>query len=127
MPFTHEDSEVVITSMLMWNLPHKALSSDSKFDRKESVEAVITNNATDEMGEIVFAVPRNKRMYWDLTSVTLQATVFYDLYITPSVAGIYDLTLDDEGNPRMYLTVKSSRTGFEKKYKVWAYIKRTDD
>ncbi|MBO4605911.1 MAG: hypothetical protein J5667_05175 [Bacteroidales bacterium] len=127
MPFTHADSDVQITSMLMWNLPFKNLTADSPFDRKESVEATITQNAPDEVGEIVFAVPRNKRTYWDLTKVTLQATLFYDLYITPGLSGQYDLTLDDADQPRLELTVKSSRTGFEKKYKVWAYIKRTDD
>lgn len=127
MPFTHEDSEVVITSMLMWNLPFKNITPDSPFDRKESVEGTITHNAPDEVGEIVFVVPRNKRSYWDLTKVTLQGTVFYDLSISPALAGSFDLTLDDEGNPRLELTVKSARTGFEKKYKVWAYVKRADD
>ena len=122
MPFTHEDSDVVITSMLMWNLPHKNITSDSKFAVKESVEATITQGEPNEVGEIVFIVPRTKRSYWDLTEVYLQATVGYDLYITPSIAGAKDLTLDDEGKPRLTVTVKSKRTGFEKKYNIHAEI-----
>ncbi len=126
MPFTHEDSDVIISSMLMWNLPYRNVNSESKFNRKESVEAVITQNAPDEVGEIVFAVPRDKREFWDLTDVTLEANVFYDIYVTPSLAGHHDVTLGDDGNPRLVLAVKSARTGFEKKYKVYGYIKRTD-
>jgi len=126
MPFTHEDSDVVITSMLMWNLPNKPITADSPFNVKESVEAEITHNATNEVGEIVFAVPRAKRNLFDLEHVTLQATVGYDLYITPSLAGSWDLTRDEAGNPKVTLTVKSERTGFEKKYTVYAYVKRTD-
>lgn len=122
MPFTHEDSDVKITSMLMWNLPYKDIDKDSKFKIKEQVAATITQNAPDEVGEIVFVVPRNKRDLWDLTDVTIEATVFYDLYITPSLAGHHDLTLDDEDNARLVLTVKSGRTGFEKKYNVHAEI-----
>ena len=106
----------------MWNIPYKAIDSSSKFNIRESVAAKITHNAPDEIGEIVFIVPRNKRTLWDLTDVTLEATVFYDLYITPSLAGHHDVTLDDEDNARLVLTVKSARTGFEKKYNVHAEI-----
>ncbi|MBR6458082.1 MAG: hypothetical protein IKS71_05745 [Bacteroidales bacterium] len=123
MPFTHEDSEVVITSMLMWNVPYKDIDkNNTKFLVREQVAANITQNAPDEVGEIVFVVPRNKRTLWDLTDVTLEATVFYDLYITPSLSGHHDLTLDESDQPRLVLTVKSARTGFEKKYKVHAEI-----
>ncbi len=122
MPFTHEDSDVKITSMIMWNLPFRDPDASSKFAVKESVEATITHNNPDEVGEIVFIVPRSKRNLWDLTDVTLEATVFYDLYITPSLAGHHDLTLDDSDQPRLTLTVKSARTGFEKKYRVHAEI-----
>lgn len=126
MPFTHEDSEVVISSMLMWNLPFKNIDSSSKFLIKESVQATITQNEPDEVGEIVFGVPRSKRDLWDLTDVTLQATVPYDVYISPSLAGHWNLTLDDNDKPKVFLTVKSARTGFEKTYSVYAYIKSTD-
>ena len=123
MPFTHEDSEVVITSMLMWNLPFRNITPDDKFSVKESVEATITQNEVGEEGEIVFIVPRAKRNLFDLEDVTLEATVGYDLYITPALGGRhYNLTLDDADQPRLELTVKSARTGFSKKYKVHAEI-----
>ena len=107
-PFVHDD--VNISSMIM-------LSTGMEI--QSSLEAVIDQEA----GTIVFAVPRVERAKFDLTKVKLTATIFFDAYITPKLSDrIWDVTKDDEGNPRITLTVTSAQTGTSREYQVWGYV-----
>ncbi|MBR1873044.1 MAG: hypothetical protein IJ795_07555 [Bacteroidales bacterium] len=106
-PFVHDD--VQITSMIM-------LSTGAV---RTSVEATIDQEA----GTIVFVVPRSQKDNFDLTKVKLTATVFFDAHISPQLGDrFWDVTRDDEGNPKITLTVTSVQTGTSKQYQVWGYI-----
>lgn len=107
-PFVHNDVE--ITSMVLLT---------TGFDIQSSLEA----NIDQEAGTIVFVVPRAQRNNFDLTKVKLTATVWFDAHISPKLSDrIWDVTKDDEGNPRVTLTVTSQQTGTQKQYQVWGYV-----
>ncbi len=107
-PFVHDD--VTITSMVMLS---------TGFDIQSSLEATIDQEA----GTIVFVVPRAERAKYDLTKVKLMATVWFDAIISPKLSDtIWDVTKDDDGNPRITLTVTSAQTGSTKQYQVWGYV-----
>lgn len=106
--FTHEDVE--ISSMIMISVG-KPLQS--------TLEGTIDNEA----GTVIFKVPRADRDKYDLTKVKLQATVFYDAYITPKLGDrFWDVTSDDQGDPRVRITVTSGITGKTKEYTVKGYV-----
>ena len=89
------------------------------FDIQSSLEATIDQEA----GTIVFVVPRAERAKYDLTKVKLMATVWFDAIISPKLSDtIWDVTKDDDGNPRITLTVTSAQTGSTKQYQVWGYV-----
>ncbi|MBR1574264.1 MAG: hypothetical protein IJ652_05400 [Bacteroidales bacterium] len=107
-PFVHDD--VTITSMVM---------SSTGFDIVSTLEATIDQEA----GTIVFAVPRADRSKFDLTKVKLSATIWFDASISPKLSDrLWDVTKDEDGNPRITLTVTSDQTGTTKQYQVWGYV-----
>lgn len=70
---------------------------------------------------IEFVIPRNAdAKYFDLTRLKIKANVDYDVYITPSLAGIHDL--DDKTEE---ITVYTPLTGEKKIYVISAYKSRT--
>lgn len=106
--FTHDNVEISAMSLTSTGMAFQS-----------SLEAKIDHDA----GTILFVVPRVERLKYDLTKVKLSATVYYDAEITPKLSNkIWDVTSDDEGNPRITLTVKSKMTGKTKTYTVRGYV-----
>lgn len=79
-----------------------------------------------DAGTIVFKVPRALEDNYDLSRMKLTATVFYDALITPKLDGLFDITKDEEGNPRLKLTVTSMMhpddPDVKKEYTVYGYV-----
>lgn len=88
----------------------------------EYLDGVISQNE----GTIVFKVPRADADKFDLTKMKLQATVFFDALITPKLDGLFDITKDEEQNPRLKLTVTSMMhpddLDIKKEYLVYGYV-----
>ncbi len=86
------------------------------------IDGVIDQNA----GTIVFKVARADASKYDLTKMKLYATVFFDALITPKLDGLFDITKDEEGNPRLKLTVTSlmhpNDPEIKKEYEVYGYV-----
>ena len=71
-------------------------------------------------------MPRADADKFDLTKMKLQATVFFDALITPKLDGLFDITKDEEQNPRLKLTVTSMMhpddPDIKKEYLVYGYV-----
>ena len=107
-PYVHDDVE--ITSMIMISVGMPSQSSMS---------ATIDQDA----GTILFAVPRVNRDKYDFTKVKLTATVPFDAIISPKLSDkIWDISGDENGDPKVKITVTSAVTGKTKDYTVKAYV-----
>ena len=108
-PYDHKDVE--ITALLAINPVNG-----------EYLDGVIDQDA----GTIVFKVARADADKYDLKNIKLYATVFFDALITPKLDGLFDITKDDEGNPRLKLTVTSlmhpNDPDVRKEYTVYGYV-----
>ena len=68
-------------------------------------------------GEIFFAIPKQSRDKYDVTSLMVRASVQYDTFIYPSLTGLKDLS-----DP-MEITVTSGDKG-SRTYTLWAFYTR---
>lgn len=84
------------------------------------VEGQITLDASGN-GSVVFAIPRDypSRYGYDPTSLSVRATVTYDVFISPGLSGRKDLS--SETNPYT-VTVSNGTTGESRKYTLFAYV-----
>lgn len=106
--FSHDNVE--ITSMIL-------------LSTVDGITSSIEGTIDQEAGTILFVVPRAEKAKFDLTNVRLTATIFYDAEISPKLGGrLWDVTSDEEGNPRINLTVSSQMTGKTKEYTVRGYV-----
>lgn len=106
--FTHGNVEISSMLMISYGMPTSS-----------SLEGVIDQEA----GTVLFIVPRADRSKFDLTQVKLQATVYLDSVISPKLSDrLWDVTSDDEGNPKVRITVTSQITGESKEYTVKGYV-----
>ena len=86
---------------------------------QSSMSATIDQDA----GTILFAVPRVNRDKYDFTKVKLTATVPFDAIISPKLSDkIWDISGDENGDPKVKITVTSAVTGKTKDYTVKAYV-----
>ena len=85
------------------------------------VNGQITIDAATGDGTVVFAIPRDypARYGYDPTSLSVRATVTYDVFISPGLEGRKDLS--SETKPYT-VTVSNRTTGESHKYTLFAYV-----
>ncbi len=93
------------------------------------VESAVATQITGEISTvpdadgkylIEFKIPRSVARYYDLTRLKVKVNLDYDVYVTPSLAGIHDL--DDRTEE---IKIYSPISGDEKIYIIKAYKTRT--
>ena len=85
------------------------------------VNGQITIDPTTGDGSVIFAIPRDypARYGYDPASLTVRATVTYDVFINPGLEGRKDLS--SETKPYT-VTVSNRTTGESQKYTLFAYV-----
>ena len=79
--------------------------------------AALAGVIDETTGEIFFAIPKQSRAKYDITSLMVRASVEYDTFIYPSLTGLKDLS-----DP-MEITVVSGDKG-SRTYTLWAFYTR---
>lgn len=81
----------------------------------------IQGTINQETGEILFAIPKKYRQYFDITQLYVKANISYDAVIEPPLTGLKDLSrLDDP----FRITVTATMTGRSREYTLKAYYSR---